>query len=251
MEIWAKFLALTARRSLPILASYLIKNEPISPRALKDIVLAQRKLFQITCSFEDLNDNHYPESEGPYLFVILNQTSLVESLLIPDAVHVARYKTFANIGFLLLPFIGWTCYAYGAIPVLPGWPWQTRRAVTSACDFLKQSRSHALYMSVEGRRSPDGALSTYRHGCARIAIETGATIVPIVVYGARECLPYGQWQIRPGHCLVKNLPKISTAKSLGPNDFPRLTALLRETAEIEFSHLTHAARRPTRPSTQP
>eukprot|EP00047_Mylnosiga_fluctuans_P009941 m.13814 g.13814 ORF g.13814 m.13814 type:complete len:250 (+) comp2870_c0_seq1:223-972(+) len=173
---------------------------------------------------------------GPYLFVLLNQNSLAESCIMPEVIPF-NFKTFANIGYLFAPFVGWMCWMSGAILVIPGFPLQTRTAVARACEYLRSSPSHAMYMSIEGRRSPDGQLSAYRHGCSRMAIATGATIIPIFLAGAREILPYGDWRIRPGHVHAWIDDPIPTS-ALGPDSIPALTQHLRSLAEIYVNRTT-------------
>ncbi len=129
--------------------------------------------------------------------------------------------------------IGWICWASGAIAVLPGWPVQTKIAVRQAIAHLTATPTHALYMSIEGVRSPTGQLSPYRHGCARIAIASNATLVPFVVYGARECMPRGRWWPLAHPCRVEILPMIPT-RGCSSSDALALTHRLRAMAEAEL-----------------
>jgi 1-acyl-sn-glycerol-3-phosphate acyltransferase len=56
-----------------------------------------------------------------------------------------------------------------------------------------------MYISVEGKRSLDGRRGRFYHGTAALALASKATIVPIVLTGAREVLPVGAVRPRPGH----------------------------------------------------
>lgn len=212
-----------------LLAKRIFKSENISIASLRALAFEQRKALGITCTVHDENSPELYDKKGPYIFVLLNQTSLVESLLIPEVAPI-NFFIFANVGYLLFPFVGWLAAATSAIPVLPGWRWQTKYAVKEACARLLSNPQQAMYMSIEGRRSPDGFLSTYRLGCARMAIETRATIVPIVIHGARECLPYGHYRLRPGHCVVKLLAAVPPAQW----DAVSLTQHLRSLAQHEL-----------------
>ena len=89
-------------------------------------------------------------------------------------------------------------------------------------------------ISIEGRRSPDGALQPYKKGAAVMAIESGATIIPVVLRGTRERLPYGAWRVRPGTIEVDYLEAIET-KGLTYEDRDELVARLRALAEAELS----------------
>lgn len=49
----------------------------------------------------------------------------------------------------------------------------------------------------EGTRSPDGRIYKGRTGMARIALATGAPIIPLAMIGSREANPIGTWVPRP------------------------------------------------------
>ena len=49
----------------------------------------------------------------------------------------------------------------------------------------------------EGTRSPDGRIYKGRTGMARIAMATGAPVVLVAMFGAREANPIGTWLLRP------------------------------------------------------
>ena len=197
------------------------------------LVREQRQALGINLTIRDRSHGHYPPQQGPYIFALLNQTSLVESLICPEI--PVPFSTFANVEYLLLPFAGWLCAAAGAIPVVRQWRWHRRRAVARANAFLAQHPSHAMYMSVEGQRSPNGRLGPYHLGCARMALANSATIVPLVIRGARECLPYGSWRLRGGCCELEFLTPISTRKLSNTKDMAiALTAQLRELAKQEL-----------------
>lgn len=49
----------------------------------------------------------------------------------------------------------------------------------------------------EGTRSPDGRIYRGRTGMARIAMATGAPVVPVAMIGTRDANPIGTWVPRP------------------------------------------------------
>ena len=55
----------------------------------------------------------------------------------------------------------------------------------------------------EGARSPDGRLYRGKTGAVRLAIRTGAPVVPIGLRGTREVLPPHGWLPRPGPVEVR------------------------------------------------
>lgn len=165
----------------------------ISTKLLKGWCRIQLRIFGIEVKVTDRNRGQY--HSPPYLYLILNQTSLSETFII-NFILPTDFKVFMNIGFAFLPLIGWLYWILGGVVVIRQWPRQSRRAMEKAARLLRAGDS--FYMSIEGRRSPDGKLSPYKKGPAILAISSQAKIVPIVIHGAREVLPFGEWRIRPG-----------------------------------------------------
>ena len=65
-------------------------------------------------------------------------------------------------------------------------------------------------MSIEGRRSKNGSLSQFKKGPVVMAIRAQAGIVPVIIYGTKEVLGYGNYRIKPGKVVVRLLKKIHT-----------------------------------------
>lgn len=220
---WAALASITP----PILGAALMAT-PLSRRAsygLFDAWCASaRRLFGIEVRVIDYGEGAY--HEPPYLFLQLNQTSLSETVVASSVLPV-RGAIFANLEYVALPFVGWLVLAQGAVVVVRQWPTQARRAVDRAVRAMQRGRS--FYMSIEGRRSPDGALSPYKKGPAVLAIRAGARIVPVIFRGAREVLPHGEWRVRPGVVTVELLPAID-ARTLTYEDRDALVAELRALA---------------------
>lgn len=62
-----------------------------------------------------------------------------------------------------------------------------RRALRQALNVLEDG--HALGVAVEGTRSETGALAPGKTGAAYLATRTGATIVPLAVWGTEKVIP--------------------------------------------------------------
>jgi 1-acyl-sn-glycerol-3-phosphate acyltransferase len=192
---------------------------------LKRWTRLQTWIFGIAVTFEDRNDGRY--DDPPYVFVQLNQTSLAETFILPSRIPVP-YSLLMNIEYALLPFVGW-CYALcGNVVVIRQAPRLARRAIDCAVRLLHRRRN--LVVSIEGRRSRDGRLSPYKKGPAILAIRGRATIIPVIVRGARERLPFGAWRVEPGAASVTLCEPIST-RGLSYEDRDTLIARLRALAE--------------------
>jgi len=173
----------------------------------------------------------------PYVFVLLNQCSLLESLLIVPAVLPVNLEVFifANLEFLLVPFLGWVFWkTLGAEMVIRQNKRQARRAINRAVKRMTEDKA-SMIISIEGKRSIDGNLSPYKRGPVLIAIQTGATIVPVIIRGTREVWPYGDWKLKVGgDVTVQFLPGIET-KGMSLQDRFLLTQQLRDLAEKELN----------------
>jgi 1-acyl-sn-glycerol-3-phosphate acyltransferase len=76
-------------------------------------------------------------------------------------------------------------------------------------------------------------LGLYKKGPVVLAIQANAKIIPMIVRGSRDCLPYGEWKIRPGKVTVKVLKEIST-EGMEYEDRDFLVNELRKLAEREL-----------------
>jgi 1-acyl-sn-glycerol-3-phosphate acyltransferase len=85
----------------------------------------------------------------------------------------------------------------GQVPVERG---DTRSAAASldvGVEMLKNGDALGIYP--EGTRSPDGRLYKFRTGVARLAVRSGAPVVPVGLVGTREVQPPGskKWHRAP------------------------------------------------------
>ncbi|MEO6886666.1 MAG: lysophospholipid acyltransferase family protein [Jatrophihabitantaceae bacterium] len=64
-------------------------------------------------------------------------------------------------------------------------------------DVLAQGRAFGIFP--EGTRSPDGQLYKFRTGVARVALRSGAPVIPVGIFGTREVNPAGskRWYRAP------------------------------------------------------
>jgi 1-acyl-sn-glycerol-3-phosphate acyltransferase len=161
-----------------------------------------RRIYGIDMQFVDRNigtSHEITPANGPYLFVHLNQNSLLESVLFPIVPSYPN-SLLTNYEFTLIPFLGW-CYYLTGVTIDRSNPVSARGGVDECVRQMKEEGRN-FYMSVEGVRSKDGSLSQYKRGAAVIAIRSQATIVPIVSKGMRELLPFGDWRVREGSAQV-------------------------------------------------
>lgn len=93
-----------------------------------------------------------------------------------------------------------------------------------------------LILAPEGTRSVDGNILPFKKGAFHIAIEAQVPIHPIVIAGARECLPRHGLVIRPGEVRIRFLPPVET-KGKTRADLDALRDAIRETMIREYEAL--------------
>jgi 1-acyl-sn-glycerol-3-phosphate acyltransferase len=88
----------------------------------------------------------------------------------------------------------------GVIPIDRGGGEASERSLTTGLRVLAEGRVLGIYP--EGTRSPDGRLYRGKTGVARLAIESGAPVVPCAMINTFEFLPAGvlrpNMRVRPG-----------------------------------------------------
>ncbi len=151
------------------------------------------KLFLRICfRIEVVNLDGLPRS-GPVI-VAANHQSFCDSLFLP--VVLPRRVTFlAKAEY----FDHWHTSVFmrsiGQIPIRRGTGSEAIRAIATATDLLHEGAVLALYP--EGTRSLDGSVHRGHVGIARLALATGAAVVPIGLRGTQAVQPVGSRMLRP------------------------------------------------------
>jgi 1-acyl-sn-glycerol-3-phosphate acyltransferase len=118
-------------------------------------------------------------STGP-LIVVANHRSFMDSIFLP-LVFERPIAFLAKAEYFDDRRTAWLFRATGQIPVRRGSPSGARHALQSACDVLHAGGVVGLYP--EGTRSRDGLLHSGNLGAARLAVATGAPILPVGLIG--------------------------------------------------------------------
>lgn len=78
-------------------------------------------------------------------------------------------------------------------------------AAQAAMDTAQRvlERGDLLGIYPEGTRSPDGRIYRGKTGAARVALTTGAPMIPVAMIGTRKANPIGSWIVRPAKVGVR------------------------------------------------
>jgi 1-acyl-sn-glycerol-3-phosphate acyltransferase len=156
-------------------------------------------------------------AEGPAI-IASNHLSFSDSIFMPLMVRrkvtfvaKAEYFTGKGIkGFLTKMFFVGT----GTIPVDRSGGRAAQAAIDTGLRILHEGRLFGIYP--EGTRSPDGRLYRGKTGVARLALDSGAPVIPVVMLNSDEIQPLG-----------RKLPRIKRVRIRfgSPIDFSRYAGM--------------------------
>jgi 1-acyl-sn-glycerol-3-phosphate acyltransferase len=162
--------------------------------------------FHLYFRLSRIGREHIPET-GPVIFAA-NHRSFLDPFIVGvcsrrPIYYVAKREIFAN------PLVAWFVSSLGAFPVHRG---------AGDADMLETARAilergDCVLMFPEGTRTRPGALGRPKRGVGRLALETGAPVVPVAMIGT-EAVRKG-WMIRPHKIRVRigrplTFPKVET-----------------------------------------
>jgi 1-acyl-sn-glycerol-3-phosphate acyltransferase len=159
---------------------------------------------------------HVPD-EGPAI-IASNHLSFSDSIFMPLMVKrrvtfVAKQEYFTGKGIK-----GWLTRKFfegtGTIPVDRSGGRAAQAAIEIGLRVLREGALFGIYP--EGTRSPDGRLYRGKTGVARLALDSGATVIPVAMLNADEIQPPG-----------KLIPKIKRVRMRfgTPLDFSRYAGM--------------------------
>ncbi len=158
--------------------------------------------------------------DGPAILAS-NHNAVWDSVFLPalidrEVVFMGKADYFTGTGVK-----GWATKnfmkAVGTIPVDRGGGKASQAAMSAGLERLGKGQLFGIYP--EGTRSPDGRLYRGKTGVARLALESGAPVIPVAMIGTHAAQPIGQ--------------KIPSRTSIGvvvgePLDFSRYRGLAKD-----------------------
>lgn len=132
-------------------------------------------------------------SEGPAILAS-NHNAVFDSVFLPmmidrEVVFMGKADYFTGTGLK-----GWATKnfmrAVGTIPVDRSGGRASEAALKAGLDRLAEGELFGIYP--EGTRSPDGRLYRGKTGVARLALVSGAPVIPVAMIGMHKAQPVGQ-----------------------------------------------------------
>jgi 1-acyl-sn-glycerol-3-phosphate acyltransferase len=160
----------------------------------------------------------------PYVLVANHQS--IADIMALSALEVP-FKWVSKKETFRIPFIGWNMYLNQYVCVDRG-NVRSVRATMDVCHTWLE-RGMPLLMFPEGHRSPDGEIHDFHGGAFKLAIDSGAAVVPIVLDGTRAIYRGFTVAAFPGTITIRVLdpiPATGKAADLSDHVFARMKAEL-------------------------
>ena len=145
--------------------------------------------FHVWFRLQRIGREHIP-AQGPVILAS-NHRSFLDPFVIAVMARRPIYFVAKKELFLVHPVVSWLLSALGAFPIDRGGSDQESMATARAV----LERGDVVLMFPEGTRVRPGSLGRPHRGVGRLALETGAPVVPVAVIGT-EAVRRG-WRIRP------------------------------------------------------
>jgi 1-acyl-sn-glycerol-3-phosphate acyltransferase len=156
------------------------------------------------------------------LVVVSNHESHADPFLISRLPWEMKWLSKAVL--FKIPFVGWSMWMAGDIPVRRG----DRNSAQGAMAICRRKLELGVPVMIfpEGTRSPSGEMLPFKEGAFRLAIEAQADILPVAVYGTRQAVPKHSWRVGRSRAFVTVGQPIST-QGMSLSDVGRLSELAR------------------------
>jgi 1-acyl-sn-glycerol-3-phosphate acyltransferase len=168
--------------------------------------------------------------------IVSNHCSHTDPFLISHLPISMRWLAKASL--FKIPFLGWSMFLRGDVAVKRGDTSSGKEALARCAEWLEKGVSVIIFP--EGTRSRTAELLPFKTGAFRLAIETGADILPLAVVGTHTALRKHDWKAGYSRGLLAIGEPIST-EGLSSKDVAQLTQQAREAIlELRAQLATHA-----------
>lgn len=179
-----------------------------------------------------------PKERPRRVVCVSNHLSYADIFLISHLPWEMKWLSKTSIFFI--PCVGWGMWLVGDIGIDRASGQSARKALSRAASWL--TRDVPVMIFPEGTRSASGELGQFKDGAFRLAIEAGADILPIAVWGTQTALPKSHYAPDFARGLVCVGEPIST-KGMALSDVRRLKEVTRSKIleQLQGLRTQHAA----------
>ena len=165
------------------------REKGVNPVVLLIVRAILTPFFLIYLHMKRIGREHIP-SEGPVILAS-NHRSFFDPFVIGTMTRRPVYYVAKQELFTYNRLLSWLLNALGAFPVARG----TGDQETIETAEIILGRGGIVLMFPEGTRTRPGSLGRPKRGVGRLALETGAPVVPIAIIGTEDIRK--GWRIRP------------------------------------------------------
>lgn len=154
---------------------------------------------QVARIFVELQAQHTDRvpSSGPAI-ICPNHLSVIDPILLIWVLE--REPVFWAARYLFdIPLLGWTLRQGGVLPVQG--IRASLKAVRETCRSLDEGRVAVMFP--QGGVRPPGEKVLPHRGAAFVAIQTGAPLIPVAIFGSDRVLPVGRYRPRRGRVQIR------------------------------------------------
>ncbi|HEX3804604.1 MAG TPA: lysophospholipid acyltransferase family protein [Solirubrobacteraceae bacterium] len=151
--------------------------------------------FHVYLRMSRLGREHIPQ-QGPAI-IAANHRSFFDPFIIGTMARRPMYYVAKRELFEIHPVLSWLVGTLGAFPVDRGRGDQD--TIATAKQLL--ARGELVLIFPEGTRTRPGPLGSPRRGVGRLALESGAPVIPVAIIGT-EAIRRG-WRLRPHKVRVR------------------------------------------------
>ncbi len=185
-------------------------------------------VLRVTYRIKVEGREHLPK-HGPVI-IAANHRSFLDSIFLPLLIGKRRMTFVAKAEYFDKARTRWFFRGVGQIPIRREGGSASQRALDSATEVLEHDGVFGIYP--EGTRTRSGKTHRGHTGVARLALRTGAPIVPVGLVGTDECQPTDKKLPRPFRTITVRIgaPILSDRFQAGDDHL----ALRRLTDEVMF-----------------
>jgi 1-acyl-sn-glycerol-3-phosphate acyltransferase len=143
----------------------------------------------------DVTGREQLDPQQRYIFMSNHVSNLDPPLLLP--LLPGRTSVFLKRSLMKIPVLGYAMRLGSFIPVDRDGSVESAKLSVETARQVLESGLHVMTF-VEGTRSRDGRLLPFKKGPFYLAMETGAPVVPISIWGTESMMKKGSVRITPG-----------------------------------------------------